>query len=139
MSNTTSVDKLNSLRRQNSDNGGTKLNSMQPLNEIGGDTSEETFDEVLDKEKEKEQKKVISIQEASDNIIKGYHSIMTSPLMKIINSFNSVDNDTEEEEFIDGFESICDECQIKSIVGDCLKCGLYQYGDNYEIMLRRRQ
>lgn len=139
MSNTTSVDKLNSLRRQNSDNGGTKLNSMQPLNEIGGDTSEETFDEVLDKEKEKEQKKVKSIQEASDNIIKGYHSIMTSPLMKIINSFNSVDNDTEEEEFIDGFESICDECQIKSIVGDCLKCGLYQYGDNYEIMLRRRQ
>lgn len=139
MSNTTSVDKLNSLRRQNSDNGGTKLNSMQPLNEIGGDTSEETFDEVLDKEKEKEQKKVKSIQEASDNIIKGYHSIMTSPLMKIINSFNSVDNDTEEDEFIDGFESICDECQIKSIVGDCLKCGLYQYGDNYEIMLRRRQ
>lgn len=139
MSNVTSVDKLNSLRRQNSDNGGTKLSSMQPLNEIGGETTEETFDEVLDNEKEKEQKKEKSIQEASENIIRGYHSIMTSPLMKIINSFNSVDNDNEEDEFIDGYDSICNECQIKSIVGDCLKCGLYQYGDNYEIMLRRIQ
>lgn len=39
-------------------------------------------------------------------------------------------------------DMICDQCQIKSIAGDCSKCGIYQYInrlDLFDIFIRRKQ
>lgn len=36
------------------------------------------------------------------------------------------------------YDAICEICQIKQITGTCKRCGLHQYHDHFEIMVRRK-
>lgn len=108
------IDRLGMARRHTAtNNGSTKLSPSQPLNEIGGDRG--TFYDVLKGEFDKVKNEL------------GGSNEDTSP------------NQDTEDEYEKGYSAICEICQIQSITGSCQKCGLYQYGQQFDIMTRRRQ
>lgn len=43
-----------------------------------------------------------------------------------------------EEDFNPGYTEICMDCQIFKITDSCKQCGLYQYGNLFDIMTRRK-
>ena len=47
--------------------------------------------------------------------------------------------DEESGDYQDGYTDICNICQIYKITDSCKRCGLYQYGKMFDIMIRRRQ
>lgn len=66
--------------------------------------------------------------------------------MQPLNMIGGVNKKPEEpetyifnnEEFNPGYTEICMECQIFKITDSCKRCGLYQYGNLFDIMTRRK-
>lgn len=120
-----SKDKLNSLIRSNiSDEGETQMSQSQPLQEIR--TDNEMFEPLSSAMKEFDEK----AREMVNNVSERF-----SKVKGILPNINTVE---KFNEFEDGCEMICDQCQIKDIIGNCRGCGLYQYGELFEVQTRRR-
>lgn len=123
-----SQDKLNSLTRSNlSSEGDTKMNQTQPLESIHTimNVSDETLLDVsLKNFKHQVDKSIESMKKKFDGV------------QNIIQSIEGESDDANE--FESGCEMICDQCQIKDIIGHCRGCGLYQYGNQFEVQTRRR-
>lgn len=114
MKSISSMDRLSVARKHTAlNNGGTALSPNQPLNKIGDEPG--TFYDVL----------------------KGEFNKVKNDLGGS-NEDTSQNQDTEDE-YEKGYSALCEICQIQSITGSCQKCGLYQYGQQFDIMTRRRQ
>lgn len=98
-----SIEQMTRLNRRPSSNKDTRLNPMQPLNEISSSSFEDVLKCEMDKNREKE-------NETNDN-----------------------------DEYVDNYKIICNDCQIAMITGSCMQCGLYQYGDRYDFLIKRRR
>lgn len=61
---------------------------------------------------------------------------LNKELEKLNNDNKPEVNDTSDYE--PGYEKVCGDCQIAMITGTCTKCGLYQYGDRFEFLVRRK-
>ena len=123
-----SQDKLNTLTRTKiTGEGDTKMTQTQPLDTIHtimNVSDESLMDASLRNFKETVDKSIASMKKKFD----GVNDILN----------NISEDESEENEFESGCEIICSQCQIKDIIGNFRGCGLYQYGEQFEVQTRRR-